>query len=267
MNLEELRKRKMALGYTNEQIAQLSGVPLSTVQKIFAGVTQQPRYETLLALERVLDKGTDRVRESLFDYQTGSGTGAAGKKQGEYTLEDIKKLPEDVRAELIDGVLYFMASPNMAHQMILTDIWMELNAHIRKNKGQCITVAAPSDVILHEDSQNLFQPDIYVVCDRSKIRRGGIIGAPDLIVEILSQGTRRKDMVLKLNKYLEGGVREFWMVDPDNKKIIVYIPGEDLEMRIYGFEDRVPVAVFDNQCEVDFRQISERIAFLDELEE
>ena len=74
-------------------------------------------------------------------------------------------------------------------------------------------------------------------------------------------------MVLKLNKYLEGGVREFWMVDPDNKKIIVYIPGEDLEMRIYGFEDRVPVAVFDNQCEVDFRQISERIAFLDELEE
>ena len=62
MNLEELRKRKMALGYTNEQIALLSGVPLSTVQKIFAGVTQQPRYETLLALERVLNKGTDRVR-------------------------------------------------------------------------------------------------------------------------------------------------------------------------------------------------------------
>ena len=93
MNLEELRKRKMALGYTNEQIAQLSGVPLSTVQKIFAGVTQQPRYETLLALERVLDKGTDRVRESLFEYRSGSGAGTAGKKQGEYTLEDIKNLP------------------------------------------------------------------------------------------------------------------------------------------------------------------------------
>ena len=141
-----------------------------------------------------------------------------------------------------------------------------LDAHIRKNNGQCIAVASPSDVILHEDSQNLFQPDIYVVCDRSKIRRSGIIGTPDLIVEILSSSTKRKDMTLKLGKYLDAGVREYWIVDPDQKKILVYLPGEEFDFKIYGFEDKVPVRIFDGTCEVDFRPIQERIAFLDELE-
>ena len=262
MNLEEMKRKKAELGYTNEQIAQLSGIPLSTVQKVFAGVTRQPRYDTLLALEKVLLSGAGRVQETLFEYRAGTGA----KKQGEYTLEDIRSLPEDVRAELIDGEIYYMSSPTMAHQMILFEIMKVLDAHIRKNNGQCIAVASPSDVILHEDSQNLFQPDIYVVCDRSKIRRSGIIGTPDLIVEILSSSTKRKDMTLKLGKYLDAGVREYWIVDPDQKKILVYLPGEEFDFKIYGFEDKVPVRIFDGTCEVDFRPIQERIAFLDELE-
>jgi len=269
MNMEELRRRKAELGYTNEQIAERSGVPLSTVQKVFAGVTQQPRYETLMALERVLSPDAAVVRESVFSYHAGS-CGLLGKKQGEYTLEDLEKLPDDVRAELIDGVLYIAASPSLPHQLILGEILHTVKEHIRKNRGQCIAVTAPSDVMFRKDDTNLYQPDLYVVCDRSKLVRGGVIGVPDFIVEILSPSTRKKDMLVKLSKYLENDVREYWIVDPDEKRIMVYAEteeGDDVDLKIYGFADVVPVGIFDGQCQVDFRQIYEEIAFLYELEE
>lgn len=269
MNLEELKRRKSELGYTNERIAELSGVPLSTVQKVFAGVTAQPRYDTMMALERVLCPDGAMVRESIFSYSAAGGH-LFGKKQGEYTLEDLEKLPEDVHAELIDGILYISASPTLVHQMILMEIWQTVRNHIRKNKGQCIAVTAPSDVMFHKEDTNLYQPDLYVVCDRSKLVRGGVIGVPDLIVEILSPSTKKKDMLVKLSKYLENGVREYWQVDPEGKRILVYGETEDaddVDLKIYGFDDVVPVGIFDNQCQVDFRQIYEEIAFLYELKE
>ena len=93
MTLEEMKQRKKELGYTNEQISELSGVPLGTVQKVFSGVTETPRYDTMRALENVLEKreraffDATMVKESVPYY--------AGKKQGEYTLEDYYALPED----------------------------------------------------------------------------------------------------------------------------------------------------------------------------
>ena len=89
MTISEMKERKTQLGYTNEMISELSGVPLSTVQKIFAGVTEKPRYETLKAIENVLNRtpgGASRVNEEAFSYKM--------KKQGEYTVEDYFKIPD-----------------------------------------------------------------------------------------------------------------------------------------------------------------------------
>ena len=118
MTVAEMRERKAQLGYTNEMIAELSGVPLSTVQKIFAGVTEKPRYETLRAIERVLSEtpgGASRVCEEALSYMT--------KKQGEYTVEDYFKIPDERRVELIDGVIYDMTAPFSVHQMIQGEIY------------------------------------------------------------------------------------------------------------------------------------------------
>ena len=107
MTVEEMRRRKKELGYTNEKISELSGVPLGTVQKIFAGVTSSPRYDTLMALERLLKAADNRIEEAVMAYQI--------KKQGEFTLEDYYELPDERRVELIDGVFYDMASPTSIH--------------------------------------------------------------------------------------------------------------------------------------------------------
>ena len=91
MTVEEMKQRKKELGYSNEKLSELSGVPLGTVQKVLAGVTRSPRYETLIALERVLKKQTDRIDEALPE--------TSEKRQGDYTVEDYNLL--DMIAETV----------------------------------------------------------------------------------------------------------------------------------------------------------------------
>ena len=259
MDIRELREKKKSLGYSNEKIAELSGVPLSTVQKVFAGVTQQPRYDTLAALERALD--TTGVREAVFQY-------GLDKKQGEYTIEDCNLLPEDVLVELIDGVMYIVTSPTLLHQELVMEFCSSLRDHIKKNEGQCKAMISPVDVhIDKEDDKTLVKPDVFVVCSRDKFTRRWVEGSPDLIIEVLSSSTKRKDMTIKLNKYMETGVREYWLVDPDYRKIMVY----DLESNdfpnIYTFEDKVPVGIFGGDCVIDMPQIVEDLDFFFSLED
>lgn len=242
----------------NEKIAELSGVPLSTVQKIFAGVTQQPRYETLTALERALDP--TGVREAVFQY-------GVDKAQGEYTIEDCERLPEDVLVELIDGVMYIITSPTLLHQELVGELYTRLREYIKKNGGQCRTLLSPVDVhIDKEDDKTLVKPDVFVVCNRDKFTRRWVEGSPDMIIEVLSPSTRKKDMAIKLKKYMETGVREYWLVDPDHKKVMVY----DLENydfpRIFTFEEKVPVGIFDGDCIIDMQEITKDVGFHFDLE-
>ena len=199
MKLEELKCRKYELGYTNEMIAEKSGVPLSTVQKIFAGFTLNPRYETRQAIEAVLNEYPDKLMETAATYNAELGP---IKKQGEYTLEDYYDMPEERRVELIDGVIYDMTAPHQVHQRITTAIWGTLEAYIRKRNGKCVAFTSPADVRLMKDDKTMVQPDVFVVCDRNKLTGYTVEGAPDLIIEILSPSTIRKDMLVKLSKYV-----------------------------------------------------------------
>lgn len=182
------------------------------------------------------------------------------KQQGEYTLEDYEKLGEDIRVELIDGKFVYMEAPTTIHQKVVLEIAMELRLYIRQNKGTCTVYIAPCDVhLIEEDKSNVLQPDIFIVCDRNKDNKKRIVGAPDLIIEILSPGTKGKDVGIKKRKYKEAGVREYWMVDIDNRRITVCrFESGDLTT-IYGFEDKVPVGIFDGQCVVDFKEIDKNI--------
>ena len=255
MTVEEMKRRKKVLGYSYEKISELSGVPLGTVQKIFSGVTESPRYDTLQALEKAFkSQEEDRVKEAAAMYRA--------KNQGEYTMEDYYALPEERRAELIDGIIYDMASPTSVHQLIGAEIWEQLKSYIRNSKGKCVPMLAPLDVQLDCDDRTMVQPDVLVVCDRERIHMNCVYGAPDFIVEIMSKATRKKDSIIKLNKYMNAGVREYWMVDTESRKVVVYDFAHEEYPVIYGGEDKVPVGIFDGECKVDFGEIYEHMNFL-----
>ena len=181
-----------------------------------------------------------------------------GKKQGEYTIEDRNALPEDHPSELIDGVIYHMASPALRHQSISGSIYRQLWNYIDAHGGNCVPVSAPTDVRLDRDERTMVVPDVFVICqpDDDRMDNGKYInGAPDLIIEVLSPSTRRKDMFTKLYKYEEAGVREYWIVDPKKEKVIVYTLGEESDVSLYGFDSEIPVGIYEGECRIDFQRI------------
>lgn len=256
MTIEEMKQRKQELGYSYEQIAELSGLPLSTVQKVLGGITRTPRYETLRALEEVLSPySMQLLGEPIIPY-------GKQKKQGDYTVDDLEDISEDVLVELIDGVLYYMPTPKTIHQLLSAEIFYLLKDYVRKNKGDCIPFSAPTSVQLDCDNKTIVVPDILVVSDRDKLQNGLVFGSPDLVIEILSPSTRRKDLTIKHSKYQKAGVREYWIVDPVKKSVVVYdFENPDLP-ELYTFEHKIPVKIFDEKCIIDFKEIYEYVEFL-----
>lgn len=262
MTLEEMKKQREKLGLTYEEVAQKSGIPIGTVQKIFNGTTKAPRYTTMQALEKVLFPYQNENKKTEASVIRDGSTAYHVKKQGEYTLEDYYKIPDERRVELIDGVIYDMASPRMIHQLIAGQIYAQLLSCITAHDLDCVPFIAPADVQLDCDNRTMLQPDVFVVCDRSRILGTHIYGAPDFTVEILSKSTRSKDMNLKHQKYSHAGVKEYWIVDPDKKKVIVYLFGEEPDVNIYGFTDKIPVSISDGICEINFAKINDYVKFL-----
>ena len=139
-----------------------------------------------------------------------------------YTIEDIYSLPEGQRAELIDGQIYMMAPPNARHQDIIFSLSRKIADYIDENKGTCKIYLAPYAVFLNADDKNYVEPDISVICDKSKLDDKGCHGSPDWIVEVVSPSTQRMDYSVKLFKYRTAGVREYWVVNPITKTVQTY---------------------------------------------
>ena len=157
----------------------------------------------------------------------------AGKKN--FTYNDYLNWPQDVRAEIISGVAYMMGQPSTSHQRVSMRL-SQLYANFLKGKT-CEVFAAPFGVRLFpkEDKTDdtVVEPDIVVVCDSSKIDERGCNGAPDLVIEILSPSSRRKDRSLKRELYQKAKVREYWIVSPDDSEIEVHI-FENNSIKYYG---------------------------------
>ncbi len=198
--------------------------------------------------EEVLGKSTEKgeVREPEPAWEP-----FPGKKQGEYTLEDYYALPEDVRAELIDGVLYDMAAPSALHQDFMVGILHQMTDYIMKNGGPCKVYVSPIGVQLDCDDRTMVEPDLLILCDKEKRKERCIFGAPDFVLEILSPGTAYKDSHVKLKKYEAAGVKEYWMLDPPKKRLLVYRFGEEMDLSIYGLTGKVPVGIYQGKLEID----------------
>ena len=269
MTLEEMRRKKIEYGLTSEMIAQASGVPLGTVQKIFGGITKAPRKRTIDAIAQVFLEEEQRqtrgnnpqyrgaeqknpyealaqpapplVRETAGNYST-------ARKPDYHTLEDYYALPEESRVELIDGVFYDQAAPSRMHQLVLEALFVQFWKCAEEHDLPCEVYLSPCDVRLDHDDYTMVQPDLFVVCGYEDPDARRIEGAPDLIAEILSPATRMKDMVLKLYKYQRAGVKEYWIVDPKKRTVTIHIFEDEYLPKTYSFQEDIPVGLSEGRC-------------------
>ena len=179
-----------------------------------------------------------------------------------YTYADYLTWADDKVRELIDGFIKMMSSAKPVHQEASVSLSSELRMYIKKNKGKC-KVYPDIDVRLPKNGEkndnqiyNVVRPDISVVCDLSKIDDNGCLGAPDLIVEIQSFSTAKYDLNEKFKLYEASGVREYWVVYPQEKGIEVFLlqPDGKYDTGTRYDSGKIPVHILEG-CDIDFYDI------------
>jgi Uma2 family endonuclease len=174
-----------------------------------------------------------------------------------YTYADVLDWDESVRAEIIDGEIYMLTTPNTSHQWVSRELFGRLYDFL--SGKPCQLFSAPFGVRLFPkddlSDDTMVEPDIMVICDASKLDQRGCNGAPDLIIEILSPSTARHDQKLKFQKYQEAGVREYRIVDPDQTMVHMHIlENGQYTTKVY---DEIPVTVLPG-CVIKLKDVFTR---------
>ena len=255
MTIQEWKEQSQRKGLSAEDIAIFAGLSVETVREVIWG-TQIPKFAVWERLDETLKKaGAEMVREAL-------NYGYLNKRQ-DYNINDYLAIPDGIRVELIDGVIYDMATPTNIHQVLIVCLVSRLFNYIQNHDGKCVPFVAPLDVKpSEEDDKTVVQPDVFVVCNRDIAKKRFFESAPDLVIEILSPSTKKRDSGIKMRKYRETGVREYWIVDPNHKRVVVHhFESSDIP-KTYGFDAKVPVGIFDGKCVIDFEEIYKEIEFM-----
>lgn len=182
-------------------------------------------------------------------------------KKTQYTFNDLLGWEENELFEIINGELFLMATPSTTHQMISGEIFRQIANYLVGKK--CKVISAPFSVRLFEqdndtpeDVDTVVEPDISIICDMDKLDAHGCKGAPDMVVEILSPSSLRHDRLVKLNLYQKAKVHEYWIVDPENKAVQVFLHDGDF-LRIfeeYEAKDVAKVNVLDG-CFIELNKV------------
>lgn len=179
---------------------------------------------------------------------------ASPAKKERYTYADVLAWDKDERVEIINGEAFLMAGASPRHQEVSGEIFRQLANYLEGKK--CKVYSAPFDVRLFErdgdnpdDVDTVVQPDIMVICDKSKLDNHGCKGAPDMVIEVLSPSNLRHDRLVKLDLYQRAGVKEYWIVDPKNESILTYLLDDNSGFfrlhEDYGKKDIAKVHVLD----------------------
>lgn len=168
-------------------------------------------------------------------------------EKARYTFADVLTWNENERIEIINGEAVMMAPPSRVHQEISGEIFRQLANYLEGKK--CRVYAAPfavrlfeRDVEAPEDVDTMVEPDLSVVCDSDKLDKYGCKGAPDVVIEILSPSTQRHDRLVKLGLYQRAGVREYWIVNPEDQTVQVMLLDGGGILQLHEVYDRTGVA-------------------------
>ncbi|MBO4290232.1 MAG: Uma2 family endonuclease [Lachnospiraceae bacterium] len=269
MTIEEMKRIKKERGYSVMDIAEGTGLPIGTLTKIFSGQTETPRRATVRALEEFFEKDSRSYGLKNREYigngkalpegsllcETAISYGLPVKQQGEYTVDDLEDLDEWPRVELIDGVLYDMAVPRMNHARIIQALYDQVRDHIKRKGGNCEAFIAGAGVFLKDYKKNYLVPDLFISCDEEKSREDGLYGPPDFVVEVISPSSDKKDTVIKRKKYMESGVREYWIVDPKRSSVFIYLKDDPIG-RIHPLSGKLGVAIYNGELQIDLDEIA-----------
>jgi Uma2 family endonuclease len=219
----------------------------------------QLAYNAAAEYEPMKD-GTGELKKRGAEYEpVKDEKGRPVKKQGEYTIVDYLNWPSEERIELINGRVYDLAAPSYVHQEISFRIARQIDDYIEKKDGDCNVGIAPLDVQLDEDDRTMVQPDVIIDCRKEKRSKMRIIGAPDFVLEVLSDSSRSKDIIIKTEKYMTAGCKEYWIIDPENETVIVYDFKNERYPLNYTFKDKVPVNIYNGDLSIDFRIIKKKL--------
>lgn len=196
------------------------------------------RYLKLAQFEDIIVTKNGKKVVVIKHYEKPGKTASAIAEKSEgyawqISYEEFLKLSEasENRYEYLDGEVFLSASPSYDHQRITVEIITVLHNFFKGQK--CRPLTAPFDVTLTVDgSRNVVQPDIVVICDTDNINEGRYTGIPALVLEVMSEFTQKKDMLMKLNLYLHAGIKEYWIVDPIRKQVYFY-HFADLDIKEY----------------------------------
>jgi len=185
---------------------------------------------------------------------------------GTYSYADYLLWRFQERVELIKGKIFKMSpAPRSTHQIVSGELYLQFANFLKGNK--CSVFYAPFDVRLPRNREkqetklyNVVQPDLCVICDLSKIDERGCIGAPDLIIEILSPSSSKKDTQNKFELYQSSGVKEYWIVSTNDKLVMVFdlINGKYLLRKNYAGNDLVPCNTLEG-LEIDLKEVFKSI--------
>ena len=183
-------------------------------------------------------------------------------ENAKYTFADYLGWDGPQRYELINGEAYLLASPSFIHQEISAAIHRQLLNFLEGKK--CRAIAAPFDVRLFEqidekpeNVDTIVQPDISIICDKSRVDDRGYRGVPEMIIEILSPSSARHDKLVKFNLYQQAGLKEYWIVDPMNRAVSVFLrddAGRLVPYEEYGFTDVAKVNALDG-CFIELNKV------------
>lgn len=262
---DRLRALREAIGITQKELEERTGIyqadiskiekgeanpSLSTMGRLFDGLG----YDLQFFANSVKKKRADiLVNESVAPFLP------KDKGQGQFTIEDMMLIPEGIRVELIDGVIYDMAPPNFIHQKVIGDLHVDFSKYIEKNGGNCIVVEGPVGVFEEDKDDTYLIPDMVVVCDKGKIKEYGISGGPDFVLEVISKSTGGRDYKKKLAIYESMGVREYWIFDPIKKCVVVYDLEHDGSPEFHMLDEVVGVNIYDGKLKINLNPLKEFI--------
>ena len=151
-----------------------------------------------------------------------------------------------------------MSSPSQIHQALSMELSNIIYNYIKNHKGSCQVFSAPFDVKLSDKPLTIVQPDIMVICDKSKLDEKRCNGAPAFIIEIVSPGNPSDDYIRKLYYYKNSGVREYWIVDPRRRTVTVYYFESNMFNVQYSFDSVIKVNIYEDLL-INFSDISDTL--------